>query len=47
MVSPHQDLTAILQLLYAALSAYGCPPALVSDTGSVLTAGDSIAIVRD
>jgi len=47
MVSPHQDLTAILQMLYAALSEYGCPQALVSDNGSVFTAGDSIAILRD
>jgi len=47
MVSPHQDLTAMLQLLSAALSAYGCPQALVSDNGSVCTAGDDIAIVRD
>jgi len=46
MVSPHQDLTAILQMLYAALSDYGCPQALVSDNGSVFTAGDSIAILR-
>ena len=47
MVAPHQDLTAILQMLYAALSEYGCPQALVSDNGSVFTAGDSIAILRD
>jgi transposase InsO family protein len=46
MVSPHQDLTAILQILYAALSEYGCPQALVSDNGSVFTAGDYIAILR-
>jgi putative transposase len=47
MVSPHQDLTAVLQLLYAALSEYGCPQALVSDNGSVFTAGDYLAILRD
>jgi transposase InsO family protein len=46
MVSPHQDLTAVLQILYAALSAYGCPQALVSDNGSVFTAGDYLAILR-
>jgi transposase InsO family protein len=46
MVSPHQDLTAILQLLYAALSEYGCPQALVSDNGSVFTAGDYLTILR-
>src|SRR4029077_9232508 len=39
MVSPHQDLTAILQMLYAALSEYGCPKALVSANGRVVLAG--------
>jgi len=47
MVSPHQDLTAVLQILHAALAAYGCPQALVSDNGSVFTAGDYLAILRD
>lgn len=47
MVSPHQDLTAVLQILHAALSEYGCPQALVSDNGSVFTAGDSLAILRE
>jgi hypothetical protein len=47
MVSPHQDLTAVLQMLYAALSEYGCPQALVSDNGSVFTAGAYLAILRD
>jgi putative transposase len=47
MVSPHQDLTAVLQILHAALSAYGCPQALVSDNGSVFTAGDYLAILRE
>jgi putative transposase len=47
MVSPHQDLTAVLQILYAALSEYGCPQALVSDNGSVFTAHDYLAILRD
>jgi putative transposase len=46
-VSPHQDLTAVLQILYAALSEYGCPQALVSDNGSVFTAGDYLALLRD
>jgi hypothetical protein len=46
MVSPHQDLTAVLQLLFAALSEYGCPQAIVSDNGSVFTAGDYLAILR-
>ena len=47
MVSPHQDLTAVLQMLFAALAAYGCPHALVSDNGSVFTAKDYLAILRD
>ncbi len=47
MASPHQDLTAVLQILYAALSEYGCPQALVSDNGSVFTAGHYSAILRD
>lgn len=47
MASPHQDLTAILQILFAALAAYGCPQAVVSDNGSVFTAGDYCAILRD
>jgi len=47
MVSPHQDLTAVLQILYAALSEYGCPEVLVSDNGSVFTAGHYLAILHD
>jgi Integrase core domain/Homeodomain-like domain len=47
MASPHPDRTAVLQILAAALAAYGCPQALVSDNGSVLTAKDSLAILRD
>jgi transposase InsO family protein/transposase len=47
MASPHQDLTAVLQILYAALSAYGCPKVIVSDNGSVFTAGDYLSILRD
>jgi putative transposase len=46
MASPHQDLTAILQLLFAALEAYGCPQAIVSDHGSVFRAGDYLTILR-
>jgi putative transposase len=46
MASPHQDLTAILQILFAALVEYGCPHALVSDNGSVFTAKDYLAILR-
>jgi transposase InsO family protein len=47
MVSPHQDLTAVLQMLFAALAEYGCPHALVSDNGSVFTAKNYLAILRD
>ena len=46
MVSPHQDLTAILQILFAALAEYGCPQAIVSDNGRVFRAGDYLAILR-
>ncbi len=47
MASPHQDLPAVLQVLFTALVDYGCPQALVSDNGSVFTAGDYLAILRD
>ena len=47
MVSPHQDLTAVLQMLFAAVSEYGCPQALVSDNGSVFTAKDYLALLWD
>jgi transposase InsO family protein len=47
MASPHQDLTAVLQILYAALATYGCPQALVSDNGGVFTAKDYLAILGD
>ena len=46
MASPHQDLPAILQILFAALAEYGCPQAIVSDNGSVFRAGDYLAILR-
>jgi transposase InsO family protein len=39
MTSDYQDELAVLQLLHAALSAYGCPEGIVSDNGSVFTAG--------
>ena len=38
MVSPQQDLIAILQILTAALTEYGCPHTIVSDNGAVFTA---------
>ena len=47
MASPHQDLTAVMEILYAALVAYGCPQTIVSDNGSVFTANDYLAILRD
>lgn len=47
MAAPHPALSALLQLLCAALTDYGCPQAIVSDNGSVLRAGDSLAILRD
>jgi transposase InsO family protein len=46
MVSEHQDLTAVLQILYVALSEYGCPEAIVSDNGSVFTAGAYLSILK-
>jgi transposase InsO family protein len=46
MVSEHQDLTTVLQILFVALSAYGCPQAIVSDNGSVFTAGAYLAILQ-
>jgi transposase InsO family protein len=46
MASPHQDLPALLQLLYAALSTYGCPEGIVSDHGAVFRAGDYVAILK-
>ena len=46
MVSEHQDLTAMLQLLFVALSEDGCPKAIVSDNGSVFTAGAYLGILR-
>lgn len=45
MASEYQDLTAVLQILFAALSTYGCPDMLVSDNGSVFTAHDYKAIL--
>ncbi len=37
-VSPRQDLTAFLIVLYAAIRQHGAPKALVSDGGSVFRA---------
>jgi transposase InsO family protein len=46
MASPHPDLPAILQILFAALAEYGCPQAIMSDNGSVFRAGDYLAILH-
>jgi hypothetical protein len=46
MAAPHQDLTAGLQLLSAAFSAYGCPQGLVSDNGGVFRAHDYQALLQ-
>ena len=40
MASEHQDLTAILQIPYAALSEYGAPEIIVSDNAKVFKAND-------
>ena len=46
MASEHQDLPALLQLLFAALSTYGCPEGIVSDHGAVFQAHDDVAILQ-
>ncbi len=46
MAAEHQDLPAVLHVLFAALSAYGCPAGIVSDHGSVFRAGDFLAILK-
>jgi putative transposase len=40
MASAHQGLTAVLQLLFAALAEYGCPEMMISDQGAVFRAED-------
>ncbi len=37
MISRYQDSIAVLQILRAALAAYGCPDGIVSDNGAVFT----------
>jgi len=46
MASEHQDLPALLPLLCAALSTYGCPAGIVSDHGAVCQAYDYVAILK-
>jgi len=44
--SEYQDLTAVLQVLLAALQEYGCPEAIISDNGSVFQAKRYKAILK-
>lgn len=46
MASAFQDLSAVLSLLFAAFSEYGCPEALISDNGTVFQAQDYEAILE-
>lgn len=46
MASEYQDELAVLQLLHAAFSEYGCPEGLVSDNGSVFTANAYDQLLR-
>jgi hypothetical protein len=46
MASEHQDLPALLQRLFAALSTYGCPEGIVSDHGAVFQAHDDVALLK-
>ena len=46
MASEHQDLPALLQRLFAALSTYGCPEGIVSDHGAVFQAHEYVAILN-
>jgi transposase InsO family protein len=46
MASEQQALPALLQLLFAALSTYGCPEGIVSDHGAGFRADESVAILK-
>jgi len=46
MASEHQELPALLQLLFAALSTSGCPEGIVSDHGAVFQAHAYVAILQ-
>src|SRR5499433_34439 len=46
MASEHQELPALLPLLFAALSTSGGPEGIVSDHGAVFRAGDYVAILK-
>jgi transposase InsO family protein len=45
MASAYQDTVAVLQLLCAAVAAYGCPAGIVSDNGAVFTSHDYQAVL--
>jgi len=47
MATPHQDTVAVLQLLSAALGAYGRPAAIVSDNGSVFVSNAYDGLLAD
>src|SRR5215475_12056343 len=46
MAAEPQELPALLPLLLAALSTYGCPEGSVSDHGAVCRAGDAGALLK-
>ncbi len=46
IASEYQDLTAVLQILYAALAEYGCPEIIVSDNAKVFKANDYQHILK-
>ncbi len=46
MVSEHQDLASVFQILFAALSQYGCPEIIVSDNAGVFTSPQTQAILE-
>jgi transposase InsO family protein len=47
MASEHQDLAAVWQILYAALSQYGCPDLIVSDNAGVFTSPQTQHILAE
>jgi len=47
VISPRQDLTAYLIVLYAALQAHGTPIGIVSDGGSVFKANQVLRVYRE
>jgi transposase InsO family protein len=46
MASKHQDLTSVLQILFVALSEYGCPEIIVSDNAKVFQAHHYLDILE-